>query len=60
MMVNTTRNQCLSKLNIALNVLLQELTLEYDSDSLIIFHVFSSSQLSSLPLVHLNMYFFLY
>lgn len=35
MMVNTTRNQCWNKLNIALNVLLQELTLEYDSDYLL-------------------------
>lgn len=38
MMVNTTRNQCLNKLNIALNVLLQELTLEYDSDSLLLLY----------------------
>lgn len=34
MMVNTTKNQCLNKLNIALNVLLQEFILENDSEYL--------------------------
>lgn len=51
MMVNTAGSQCLNKLNIALNVLFQELTLECDPDYLSRYISCISSQLSSLPRV---------